>query len=65
MDDIDQSCMSLLLESSLSTHGLVLTETSANSESAASLVRHAAARKFSEADAIEAAAAEMILQKTP
>ncbi|HUS39590.1 MAG TPA: hypothetical protein VMX74_09070 [Pirellulales bacterium] len=61
--DIDQDCAELLLESVMETHEGALLEQDANAESAQSLVRHAAAKKFSEVDPLESAAAEVVLKK--
>ena len=61
--DIDQDCVEMALESLADTHEGQMAKIGANSESAASVVRHAAAAKFHRVDPIEAAAAEKILKK--
>jgi hypothetical protein len=61
--DISDECCILLLEESGGAHTALMTETRGNAESAHSIVRHSAARKFNQEDPIEAAAAEMILQR--
>jgi hypothetical protein len=60
--DIGPDCCTMLLEESLAAHAALMAETKANGESAHSIVRHAAARKFNQEDPIEAAAAEIVLQ---
>lgn len=62
-NDIDQDCLELLLDEWSQGHTSAVHETANNAASAHSIVRHSAARKFNQEDPIEAAAAEMILQK--
>ena len=62
--DISDDCFQLTLEESMQTHSALMAESKGNAMSAHSIVRHSAARKFNQEDPIEAAAAEMILQKT-
>jgi len=61
--DLSNDTLELLLESQLGAYDGMMLEITANGESAASVVRHSGARKFNQEDPIEAAAAEMILQK--
>jgi hypothetical protein len=61
--DLAPECLELLLDSQLSASDALMHEAGANAQSAHSIVRHSAARKFNQEDPIEAAAAEMILQK--
>ncbi len=61
--DLEPECLGLLLDSQLAADDALMHEASANAQSAHSIVRHSGARKFNQEDPIEAAAAEMILQK--
>ena len=61
--DITSDCMGTILEELLQAHNALMTETRGNAQSAHSIIRHSGARKFNQEDPIEAAAAEMILQK--
>ena len=65
MGDIDEDCAQLILESLMQDHEGALAETAANAETAHSIVRLSGARKFNREDAMEAAAAEVILKKRP
>jgi len=60
--DLDVDVAEQALEEGALAHTALMTETRANAQSAHSIVRHSAARKFNQEDPIEAAAAEMILQ---
>lgn len=60
--DIDQDCVEVQLESLFASHESQMTDISANEEVAASIVRMSGARKFNDADPLEAAAAEKILK---
>lgn len=60
--DLDVDIAEQLLEEGAASHTALMTEARGNAESAHSIVRHSAARKFNQEDPIEAAAAEMILQ---
>lgn len=60
--DLDDDCLQLLLDEEFMAHDALTNESLANGESAGSIVRHSAARKFNREDPIEAASAEMILQ---
>lgn len=55
--------LDLAIGESAANHTAMMAETKANAESAHSIVRHTGAQKFQREDPIEAAAAEMILQK--
>ena len=61
--DIDDDCLQLLLDEQQGSFDALAHESSANIQSANNIVRMSAARKFNQEDPIEAAAAEMILQK--
>ena len=63
--NISDDCVEMVLEEYVQAHGHVVIETTANGESAHSLVRHSAGRKFNQEDPIEAAAAERILKRMP
>lgn len=63
LGDIDQDCAELLLEDMMGGHEAMLTETTANIETAHSVVRLSGARKFNREDPMEAASAEVILKK--
>lgn len=63
VNDLDVDIAEQALEESALAHTALMTEARGNAESAHSIVRHSAARKFNQEDPIEAAAAEMILQK--
>ena len=63
--DLSNDSLELLLEQDMGSHDALMLESRGNALSAHSIVRHSAARKFNQEDPIEAAAAEMILQKTP
>lgn len=60
--DIDNDSLELLLTEEQAAQDMLMKEHEANAESAFSIVRHSAARKFNQEDPIEAAAVEMILQ---
>lgn len=62
--DLSDDCLELLLDEQFSAHDMLTNECLANSESAASIVRHSAARKFNREDPLEAASAEYILRLT-
>lgn len=62
--DVSFDTLELLLESQLGAYDLLGQESTANAMGAHSIVRYSAARKFNQEDPIEAAATEMILQKT-
>ena len=62
--DLADDCLELLLEEQFGGSDALIHEAGANASSANSIVRHSAARKFNQEDPIEAACAEMILQKT-
>ena len=61
--DISDDRCSLVLEESMQAHSALMAETRGNAQTAHNIVRLSAARKFNQEDPIEAAAAEMILQK--
>lgn len=61
--DLDVDVAEQVLEEGALAHAALMTEARGNAESAHSIVRHSAARKFNQEDPIEAAAAEMILQR--
>jgi hypothetical protein len=61
--DLSDDCFQLTLEESAQAHSALMVESRGNAQSAHSVVRHSAARKFNQEDPIEAAAAEMILKK--
>ncbi len=61
--DLSNDSLELLLEQDMGAHDMMMQEHRGNSESAHSIVRHSGARKFNQEDPIEAASAEMILQK--
>lgn len=62
--DVGDDCCGLILEESMRAHSSLMTESRGNTISAHSIVRHSGARKFNQEDPIEAAATEMILQKS-
>lgn len=62
--DLSDDSLELLLDESASASDFLMTETLANAQGANSIVRFSGARKFNQEDPIEAAATEMILQKT-
>lgn len=62
--DLDDDCTELLFDESFNSHNLHMDELLANGESAASIVRHSAARKFNREDPLESASAEYILRLT-
>lgn len=62
--DLSDDCLELLLDEQMGAFDALMHEVTANASSANSIVRHSGARKFNQEDPIEAAAAEMILQKT-
>jgi hypothetical protein len=64
MADLANDCIELLLDEEFEAHDVAVHETLANGESAFSIVRHAAARKFNREDPLEAASAEYILRLT-
>lgn len=61
--DLSSDSLELLLEQDMGAHDVMMQEHRGNAESAHNIVRHSGARKFNQEDPIEAAAAEMILQK--
>lgn len=61
--DLSNDSLELLLEQQLASHDSLMTETTGNYQGANSIVRYSAARKFNQEDPIEAASAEMILQR--
>lgn len=61
--DLTGDIATQLLEESAGVHTALMAESRGNAQSAHSIVRHSAARKFNQEDPIEAAAAEMILNK--
>lgn len=61
--DLSNDSLELLLEQEMGAADDAMAEHIGNAESAHSIVRHSAARKFNQEDPIEAASAEMILQK--
>jgi hypothetical protein len=61
--DLSDDCLEMLLDEQLGADDLLRIESSANIKSAHNVVRLSSARKFNQEDPIEAAAAEMILQK--
>jgi hypothetical protein len=61
--DLSNDSLELLLEQDMASHDAMMQEHRGNVESAHSIVRHSGARKFNQEDPMEAAAAEMILQK--
>lgn len=62
--DIDDDCLQLLLDEQQASFDALMHESTANGATAHNVVRLSAARKFNQEDPIEAAATEMILQKT-
>ena len=62
--DLSNDSLEMLLEQDMGAHDTMMQEHRGNSESAHSIVRHSAARKFNQEDPIEAAATEMILKKS-
>lgn len=61
--DIDDSSLQLSLEKQYHGFNILTQELLADAESAASVVRHAAAKKYHEVGPMEAAAAEAVLKK--
>ena len=61
--DLDNDTLELLLDEEQGAYDNLAIEGTANGQSAHSIVRHSAARKYNQEDPIEAASAEMILQK--
>jgi hypothetical protein len=61
--DLSNDALEMLLEEQLGAFDTLMVESGGNIQSANSIVRHSGARKFNQEDPIEAAAAEMILQK--
>jgi hypothetical protein len=62
--DLSDDCLNRLLDESGGAFDTLMAESAANGSSAHNIVRHSAARKFNQEDPIEAAATEMILQKS-
>lgn len=62
--DIDEDCLQLLLDEQQGAFDALMHESTGNVKTANNVVRLSAARKFNQEDPIEAAATEMILQKT-
>ena len=62
--DLHDDTLEALLDDEQGAFDNLMEESVANGMSAHSIVRHSAARKFNQEDPIEAAAAEMILQKS-
>lgn len=63
MADVSNDVCVMVLEESMKGHSALMTEVRGNAQSSHSIVRHSGARKFNQEDPIEAAAAEMILDK--
>lgn len=61
--DLSDDCLEMLLDEQEGGYDFLAVESSANSAHANNVVRLSGARKFNQEDPIEAAAAEMILQK--
>ncbi len=62
--DLDDDCLELLLDDQMGAYDMLMTESTANISGAHNIVRYSGARKFNQEDPIEAAATEMILQKS-
>ena len=62
--DLSNDSLELLLESSAGAFDSLFQESGGNIQGSHSIVRYSGARKFNQEDPIEAAATEMILQKT-
>ena len=60
--DIDEDAYAELLEEGIRSNEVIMMELQGNTVSESSLVNHAAGKKFSAEDAIEAASVEYILQ---
>lgn len=60
--DISMDAATQLIEEGVAAHQAIMLEAKGDWASAASLTRHAGARKFNQEDPIEAAAAEKILK---
>lgn len=61
--DLADDTLQILLTEEFAAGDMLMHETLANGSSAHNIVRHSGARKYNQEDALEAAAAEMILQK--
>lgn len=61
--DLSDDCLGLLLDEQFGASDALIHEAGANASSAHSIVRHSAARKFNMDDPLEAACADMILQR--
>lgn len=61
--DLTNDSLELLLEQSTGAFDQLAIDAAGSAQSSNDIVRHSAARKFNQEDPIEAAAAEMILQK--
>ena len=60
--DISNDAMELVLTESVQSMDVLMQETLANGEGAASVIRYSGARKYNQEDPIEAAASEKILK---
>lgn len=63
--DIDTDCLQVLLEDMAAGHTIFLEDAAESEEVMGQLVDFASGRKFDEIGPIEAAAAEVMLKKTP
>lgn len=61
--DLSEDCLEMLLDEQEGAFDALMHESSANTSHANNIVRLSGARKFNQEDPIEAASAEMILQK--
>jgi len=65
MADLPDGVQTQLLTESVQAHQHMINESKANIQSSNSLVRHIAAKKFDQVDAIEASAVEKVLNVKP
>lgn len=65
MADLPDGVQTQLLTESVQAHQHMMNESKANIQSSNSLVRHIAAKKFDQVDAIEASAVEKVLNVSP
>lgn len=63
--DLPDGVQTQLLTESVQAHQHMINESKANIQSSNSLVRHIAAKKFDQVDAIEASAVEKVLNVKP
>jgi hypothetical protein len=62
--DLSNDCLELLLDQQFEAFDNLMVESAGNASGAHSIVRYSGARKFNQEDPIEAAATEMILNKS-